>query len=39
MLEFSTRGDFGTRTLDAWIAIRSDPNLVEAIITTLAIAA
>ncbi len=39
MVEFSTRGDFGARTLDAWIAITEDPNLVEAIITTLAIAA
>lgn len=39
MLEFSTRGDYGTRTLDAWIAIGGDPNLVEAIVTTLAIAA
>lgn len=39
MAEFSTRGDLGTRNLDAWIAIGGDPNLVEAIITTLAIAA
>jgi putative spermidine/putrescine transport system permease protein len=40
MLEFSTRGDLITpRSLDAWIAIGEDPNLVEAIITTLAIAA
>jgi putative spermidine/putrescine transport system permease protein len=39
MAEFSTRGDFGSRSLDAWIAIAQDPNLVEAIITTLAIAA
>lgn len=40
MLEFSTRGDLSTpRSLDAWIAIGQDPNLVEAIITTLAIAA
>jgi putative spermidine/putrescine transport system permease protein len=39
MLEFSTRGDYGARTLDAWIAIGQDPNLVEAILTTLVIAA
>ena len=39
MAEFSTRGDFGSRSLDSWIAITEDPNLVEAIITTLAIAA
>jgi putative spermidine/putrescine transport system permease protein len=38
MAEFSTRGDFGGRTLDAWIAIVQDPNLVDGIITTLAIA-
>ena len=39
MAEFSTRGDFGSRSLDAWIAIAEDPNLVEAIIVTIAIAA
>jgi putative spermidine/putrescine transport system permease protein len=39
MAEFSTRGDFGTRSLDAWIAIADDPNLVEAIIVTISIAA
>lgn len=39
MGEFSTRGDFGTRSLDAWLAIADDPNLVEAIIVTLSIAA
>ncbi len=39
MAEFSTRGDFGSRSLDAWIAITEDPNLVEAIVTTLSIAA
>ena len=39
MLEFSTRGRGGTRTLDAWIAITEDPNLVEAILNTLGIAA
>lgn len=38
MAEFSTRGDFGTRSLDAWIAITQDRNLVGAIIVTLAIA-
>lgn len=39
MAEFSTRGDFGSRTLDAWIAITQDRNLVGAIVITLAIAA
>jgi len=39
MAEFSTRGDFGTRSLDAWVAITQDPNLVEAIAVTIAIAA
>jgi putative spermidine/putrescine transport system permease protein len=39
MAEFSTRGDFGTRSLDAWFAIAQDRNLVGAIIVTLAIAA
>jgi putative spermidine/putrescine transport system permease protein len=39
MAEFSTRGDFGARSLDAWIAITEDPNLVEAIIVTVSIAA
>jgi putative spermidine/putrescine transport system permease protein len=39
MAEFSTRGDFGSRSLDAWAAIIDDPNLTEAIVTTLAIAA
>jgi len=39
MAEFSTRGDFGSRSLNAWMAIAQDPNLVEAIITTLSIAA
>jgi putative spermidine/putrescine transport system permease protein len=39
MAEFSTRGDFGTRSLDAWMAIADDPNLVEAIIVTISIAA
>ena len=39
MLEFSTRGDCGSRTLDAWLAIAADPDLVEAIIDSLEIAA
>jgi putative spermidine/putrescine transport system permease protein len=39
MAEFSTRGDFGSRSLDAWAAIIQDPNITEAIFTTLAIAA
>ncbi len=39
MAEFSTRGDFGSRSLDSWIAIARDPNLVEGIITPLSIAA
>jgi putative spermidine/putrescine transport system permease protein len=39
MLEFSTRDAGGTRTLDAWLAIGRDRNLVAAILTTLQIAA
>ena len=39
MVEFSTRGDFGSRSLNSWLAIVEDPNLVDGIITTLAIAA
>jgi putative spermidine/putrescine transport system permease protein len=39
MAEFSTRGDFGSRSPDAYIAIVQDPNLPEAILITLAIAA
>lgn len=39
MAEFSTRGDFGSRSLDAWLAITEDPNLVEAIVVTMVIAA
>jgi len=39
MGEFSTRGDFGSRSLDAWFAIRDNPNLVGSIIVTLSIAA
>jgi putative spermidine/putrescine transport system permease protein len=38
MAEFSTRGDFGTRTLDAYRAILDDPNLLDAIIVTVLIA-
>jgi putative spermidine/putrescine transport system permease protein len=38
MAEFSTRGDFGTRSLAAWFAIADDPNLVDAVLVTLAIA-
>jgi putative spermidine/putrescine transport system permease protein len=38
MLDFSTRDAGGGRTLDAWVAIGSDPNLVGAIIVTLEIA-
>lgn len=39
MADFSTRGDFGSRSLDAWSAMASDPNLVEAVIVTISIAA
>jgi putative spermidine/putrescine transport system permease protein len=39
MLEFSTRGARGTRNIDAWVAIGSDPNLIDAIVTSLEIAA
>lgn len=39
MLDFSTRGPGGQRTLDAWIAISEDRNLVQSIIITLQIAA
>jgi putative spermidine/putrescine transport system permease protein len=38
MLEFSTRGPGGARTLDAWFAIAADKNLVRAILTSLQIA-
>lgn len=38
MLEFSTRGRGGTRSLDPWIAIGNDPKLVESILTSLQIA-
>jgi putative spermidine/putrescine transport system permease protein len=39
MLEFSTRDAGGSRTLDAWIAIGRDRNLVAGIVVTLQIAA
>lgn len=39
MGEFSTRGDFGARSLDAWFAIADNPNLVGSIIVTVMIAA
>ena len=38
MLEFSTRGNFGSRSLDAYTAIINDQNLVDAISTSLQIA-
>ena len=39
MGEFSTRGDFGARSLDAWFAIGDNQNLVGSIIVTILIAA
>jgi putative spermidine/putrescine transport system permease protein len=39
MLEFSTRGAGGERTLDSWLAIGSDPDLVDAITLSLELAA
>ena len=39
MGEFSTRGDFGARSLDAWFAIGDNQNLVGSIIVTVLIAA
>jgi putative spermidine/putrescine transport system permease protein len=39
MAEFSTRGDFGARSLDAWFAIADDRNLVGSIFVTVSIAA
>jgi putative spermidine/putrescine transport system permease protein len=39
MGEFSTRDDFGTRSLDSWFAIADNPNLVGSIIVTISIAA
>ena len=38
MLEFSTRGDYGSRTLDAYAAILNDQDLVDGITTSLQIA-
>ena len=38
MLEFSTRGDYGSRSLDSFAAIFSYPDLVDGITTSLAIA-
>ena len=37
MLEFSTRGDYGTRSLNSYSGIISNASLVEAIITSLEI--
>ena len=39
MLEFSTRGVGGTRTLDAWLAIGTNPDLLAAIWLSLKLAA
>ena len=39
MVEFSTRGDYGARSLDAYAAIFSYPNMVDGILTSLEIAA
>jgi putative spermidine/putrescine transport system permease protein len=38
MLEFSTRGDYGTRTLDSYAAIFDSPDLIDSIVTSLEIA-
>ena len=38
MLEFSTRGDYGSRSLDSFAAILSYPDLVDGITTSLEIA-
>lgn len=38
MLEFSTRGDYGSRSLDAYGAILANQNLVDAVTTSLQIA-
>jgi putative spermidine/putrescine transport system permease protein len=38
MLEFSTRGDYGSRTLDSYAAILRDQNLIDGITTSLQIA-
>jgi putative spermidine/putrescine transport system permease protein len=39
MLEFSTRGPGGARTLEAWTAIGSDKTLVDSIVVSLELAA
>ena len=39
MLEFSTRGAGGERTLDSWLAIGSDPDLLDGITLSLELAA
>jgi putative spermidine/putrescine transport system permease protein len=38
MLEFSTRGDFGSRTLNSYAAIFDSPDLMDGIVTSLEIA-
>ena len=38
MVEFSTRGDYGSRTLDAYAAILKDANVMDGIVTSLEIA-
>jgi putative spermidine/putrescine transport system permease protein len=39
MLEFSTRGNYGSRTLDSYTAILNNPSLIDGIVTSLQIAA
>ena len=39
MLEFSTRGKFGSRSLDAYAAILNDQNVLDGVTTSLQIAA
>ena len=38
MLEFSTRGPFGSRTLDSYAAILNDQNVIDGVTTSLQIA-
>ena len=38
MLEFSTRGSYGTRSLDAYAAILNDQNVIDGVTTSLQIA-
>lgn len=38
MLEFSTRGNYGSRSLDAYAAILAEQNLIDAVTTSLQIA-